>query len=162
LSRLFLLFTVVPALELYLLLRLGELFGPLHTLLLIVVTGFVGASLARQQGLSVLRQIAEGLERGVPPGEKLLEGALVLVGGVLLITPGVLTDLTGIVLLFPLTRRLLVPILLRRMALQAQLRGVRVDLGQPGPSAAGPDRTSPHHADPGLREHRPPFDHPIA
>ena len=94
--KLLLLFTVVPAIELYLLIWLGQHIGAGLTVLIIIATGAIGAALAKREGLGVLRSIQEETLRGVPPGDRLIEGVLVLVGGVLLITPGVLSDLTGI------------------------------------------------------------------
>ena len=105
--KLLLLFTVVPALELYLLLQIGERIGALETIYLIIVTGIVGAAMARREGISVIRQIQEGAVNGVPPANKLVEGLMVLVGGILLITPGIVTDAIGLSFIFPLTRRLL-------------------------------------------------------
>lgn len=107
--KLFLLFTLVPAIELYLLLQIGALLGPTYTFVLIVVTGSVGAWLAKREGLGVLQTLSTELRKGIPPGARLMEGALVVVGGVLLITPGVFTDLAGFMLIAPPTRRWLAP-----------------------------------------------------
>lgn len=104
-----LLFVVMPPLEMFLLLQIGSLLGPLQTFLLILITGVVGGWLAKREGLQVLRQLSAELQRGLPPGSRLVEGALVLAGGILLITPGVLTDLAGMLLIFPPTRRWLAP-----------------------------------------------------
>ena len=104
-----LLFVVMPPLEMFLLLQIGSLLGPLQTFLLILITGVVGGWLAKREGLQVLRQLSAELQRGLPPGSRLVEGALVLAGGILLITPGVLTDLAGMLLIFPHTRRWLAP-----------------------------------------------------
>ena len=108
-GRLLLLFTIVPAFELWLLIQLGQWIGALETVLIIVVTGGLGAFLAKREGLGVLRALQAELTQGIPPGERLVEGLLVLIGGVLLITPGVLTDLTGFVLIMPWSRRWLAP-----------------------------------------------------
>jgi UPF0716 protein FxsA len=111
--RLLLLFTVVPAAELFLLLQIGSAIGPTPTFLLLLLTGVVGAWLAKREGLAVLARLGEELQRGLPPGERVMEGALVVVGGLLLVTPGVLTDLAGVLLIFPPTRRWLAPRALR-------------------------------------------------
>jgi UPF0716 protein FxsA len=108
-GKLLLLFTVVPAFELWLLIQLGQWIGAFETALLIVCTGGLGAFLAKREGLGVLRALQAELTQGIPPGERLVEGLLVLVGGVLLITPGVLTDLTGFLLIMPWSRRWLAP-----------------------------------------------------
>ncbi|MFW6052017.1 MAG: FxsA family protein [Myxococcota bacterium] len=114
-GKLFLLFTVVPFVELYLLLLIGRVLGALPTLLLVIGTGFVGAWLARSEGLRVVRQWQKALAEGRVPEEGVLGGLLVLVGGVLLITPGVLTDAVGLLLLFPSTRTVLVDVLRRHL-----------------------------------------------
>lgn len=108
-ARLLLLFTVVPALELYLLIYIGQWLGAFETVLIILVTGGVGAFLAKREGLGVIRRLKEEALTGLPPGDRIVEGVLVLVGGVLLITPGVLTDLTGFLLIMPWSRRWLAP-----------------------------------------------------
>jgi len=107
--RLFLLFTVVPAIELALLVTLGTAIGGLETFLLVLITGALGAAFARTEGISVLRQLQSSVSRGIPPTDTLVEGVLVLVGGVLLVTPGVLTDALGLSLIMPWTRRRIAP-----------------------------------------------------
>ncbi len=105
-ARLFLLFTLLPLAELYLLIGIGERVGFLPTLLGVIVVGALGAALARREGFRVLREWQDALAQGRMPSEGVLGGMLVLVGGVLLVTPGVLSDVIGLVLLFPPTRRL--------------------------------------------------------
>jgi UPF0716 protein FxsA len=104
-ARLFLLFAVVPLLDLWVLLRIAALVGPWGTLALIVLPSLLGAWLARREGLRVLRAWQRAIAEGRVPEEGLLSAGLVLVGGVLLITPGVLTDATGLALLVPPIRR---------------------------------------------------------
>jgi UPF0716 protein FxsA len=105
LLRLFLLFTVVPLMELYLLIRLGAYLGVLDTLAIVISTGIVGGLLARSQGLAVLNRIRMELAEGRIPAESLFDGVMILVAGVLLITPGLLTDSLGLCLLIPWTRQ---------------------------------------------------------
>jgi UPF0716 protein FxsA len=100
------LFIIVPFLELYILIELAGRIGPLPTFGIVVLTGILGAALAKHQGLEVLRRIQTEMSFGQMPGDALFDGALVLVGGVLLLTPGILTDITGFLLLVPLTRDL--------------------------------------------------------
>lgn len=102
--KLFLLFTVVPAIELYLLVMIGQNIGALETVWLVLMTGAVGAWLAKREGFGLLRQLSAELGQGVPPADRLVEGLMVIVGGVLLITPGVITDLVGILMILPFTR----------------------------------------------------------
>ena len=104
-SRLLFLFIFIPVAELYLLIMLGSRIGFLPTIGLIVFTGILGASLARQQGLSTLAKIQNELRNGRPPTDKLIEGAMIVVGGIVLITPGILTDLFGFALMVPKFRK---------------------------------------------------------
>lgn len=99
LVRLFLLFTLVPLLELFLLLRIGALIGAVPTLLLVIGTGMAGAWLARREGLRSWRAVRAELDEGRLPAAELLHSLLILVAGVVLVTPGVLTDLGGLLLL---------------------------------------------------------------
>lgn len=104
LGRLILLFTVVPLVELYILIKIGGHIGGFNTILLVVITAMLGAWLARLEGLRTLRQIQLSLSQGQVPAEELIDGALILAGGVLLLTPGVLTDIFALFLLVPITR----------------------------------------------------------
>ena len=92
--RLFLLFVVVPAVELMLLIEIGQIIGTLPTFGLIVATGLAGSALARTQGLSVWKKFQARLSEGRMPGDELIDGLIILVSGALLLTPGVLTDST--------------------------------------------------------------------
>ena len=121
--RLLLLFTVVPALELWLLLQIGARLGATQTFLLIIVTGTLGAWLAKREGLGVLRSLTEELHDGVPPGSRMMEGAMVVVGGLLLVTPGVFTDLVGFALTAPPTRAWIAPRMLTYLAQRVQVQG---------------------------------------
>ena len=105
-ARLVLLFTLIPALEIYLLVKVGSHIGAVNTLLLIVATGVVGAHYARSQGFEVLRRLQASLEAGRMPAGELVDGAMLLLGGALLITPGLLTDAVGFTLIFPPTREI--------------------------------------------------------
>ena len=104
LGRLVLLFTIVPLVELFILIKIGGHIGGFNTILLVIMTAVLGALLARLQGLRTLQQIQLSLSKGQIPAEELIDGVLILAGGILLLTPGVLTDLFALVLLFPYTR----------------------------------------------------------
>jgi UPF0716 protein FxsA len=104
LARLFLLFTIVPLAELYLLIKIGSYMGAFNTIFLILITGILGALLARLEGLRTLRQITLSLNQGIVPAEELVDSVLIFVAGIVLVTPGVLTDVMGLLLLFPYTR----------------------------------------------------------
>jgi len=106
-GKLLLLFTIVPVVELYLLGQLAAIMGLGSTLALVLVTGVLGASLARAQGRQVLLDWQASLSRGELPESGVTDALLVIVGGVLLVTPGVLTDFVGLSLLLPPPRRLI-------------------------------------------------------
>ncbi|MDV2989015.1 MAG: FxsA family protein [Dehalogenimonas sp.] len=96
-----LLFVGIPLIELALLIYIGNYLGVFNTVLLVIVTGLVGAALARSQGFTALSKIRNNMAQGTPPGDDILQGGLILIGGLLLLTPGVLTDLIGFALLIP-------------------------------------------------------------
>lgn len=104
-ARLALLFVVVPLIELALLIQVGQMVGLVPTVLLVLGTGIAGAALARREGMRTLANIQQSLAGGELPGNALLEGAAILFGGALLLTPGILTDVVGFSLLAPPTRR---------------------------------------------------------
>lgn len=113
---LLLLFTLLPFIELSLLLEIGSRIGTPATLGLIILTGVVGASLARWQGLRTAWRIREQLAAGEMPTDSLLDGMLILLAGAVLITPGVLTDAAGFALLIPPIRQFVKRGLRRRFA----------------------------------------------
>jgi UPF0716 protein FxsA len=105
--RLFLLFTLVPLLELYLLIRIGGIVGVWPTVALVILTGALGAALTRIQGLRVLRRVQGQWSQGRVPTEELLDGLLILIAGAVLLTPGLITDGLGFFLLSPPGRRVI-------------------------------------------------------
>jgi UPF0716 protein FxsA len=100
-----LLFTVIPVIELYTLIKVGQTIGALNTIAMVIIIGAIGAALAKSQGYQIMVKIQNTLNRGQMPGKELIEGAMILVGGVLLITPGFFSDVIGIFFLFPVTRK---------------------------------------------------------
>lgn len=110
-----LLFLAVPLVEIYLLIQVGRVIGALPTIGLCILSAFLGSALLRQQGLGTLRRARANLNRGEMPALELLEGVMLVAGGVLLLVPGFVTDLVGLACLIPFTRRLLVSAALRRM-----------------------------------------------
>ena len=104
--KILLLFIVTPLVEMAILIELGGRFGTWHTIGIVLLTGFIGASLAKVQGLQVYRNLTRSLYNGELPHNHLIEGVLLFVGGALLITPGLLTDTVGFGLVLPWTRRL--------------------------------------------------------
>ena len=101
------LFTVVPLFELYLLVRVGQYVGAFNTVAIVIFTGIFGAFLAKMEGLRVLYSVQKDLQEGRMPTAQILDGLLILIGAVLLITPGLLTDVVGFILVIPSTRALL-------------------------------------------------------
>ncbi|HEX2039047.1 MAG TPA: FxsA family protein [Acidimicrobiales bacterium] len=99
-----LLFLVVPFVELFVLLQVGQAIGVLDTVALLVLVSVVGAWLVKREGLSVLRRAQERVAAGAVPGRELVDGVLILFAGALLLTPGFLTDVVGILLLLPPVR----------------------------------------------------------
>ncbi|ANE48442.1 hypothetical protein SY83_21585 [Paenibacillus swuensis] len=100
------LMVVVPALEIWGMLTMGRLIGGWQTFVFILMTGFVGAFLAKREARKVLAAAREQMQSGQVPGTPILDGICILVGGLLLLTPGFITDLLGFMLVFPLTRPL--------------------------------------------------------
>lgn len=169
--KLALLFTVIPIVEVALLLWIGSVLNPLWATLIVIVTGVLGAWLAKREGAGVLRKLRGDLARGVPPTGRIVEGVLVLAGGLLLVTPGVLTDFTGFFLIIPFTRRLVAPWVARRVVAwftgdKELAKGLKLDFGDGPPEpddapdiARGPDPASRRVGQaPGGDPH---FDHPV-
>ncbi len=132
---------VLPFVELYLLVAIGHSIGLWPTVALIVVPALLGFYVAKIEGLRVWRSYQEALAQGRLPDEGILGALLVLVGGVLLIIPGVLTDLAGILLLIPFTRKLVAGVIRRRIE-QRLGQGLLTVVGPGGPFG-GPDIEEP-------------------
>ena len=111
-----LLFIVVPIAELAILIQVGQLIGVWWTIALLIADAVLGSMLARSQGRTVWRRFNEALSAGRVPARETMDGALVLFGGALLLAPGFLTDVIGIVLLLPPTRAVVRAALVRRFA----------------------------------------------
>ncbi len=112
---LFFLFTLVPLLELYLLIRLGTYVGAVDTIAIVIGTGVAGGLLAKSQGLAVLDRMRAELNQGRLPAESLFDGLLILMAGAMLVTPGLLTDGLGLLLLIPWSRQAIKSWLKRKM-----------------------------------------------
>lgn len=110
----FILFLVVPLVEIYLLIKVGGVIGAGWTVFLVVFTAVVGAALLRQQGLSTLRRLQTCTQRGEIPAIPLIEGGFLLVAGALLMTPGFFTDTVGFLFLVPPIRQHLATRLLKK------------------------------------------------
>lgn len=119
---------VIPALEIGILILSGRAIGPIPTVLLIILTGVIGAWLAKQQGLETLRKAQQQMQFGQIPGLAIIDGLCILIGGVLLLTPGFITDTVGFLLLIPFSRNKIKPALLaiiRKMIDKNQITIIR-------------------------------------
>jgi UPF0716 protein FxsA len=104
LFKLFLLFAILPIIEIAILINVGEQIGGWYTVAIVIITAFAGANLVRQQGLSTLMQAQKKMQTGLMPGQEIAEGLLLVIAGVLLVTPGFVTDGIGFLLSLPVTR----------------------------------------------------------
>lgn len=129
------LFLIVPIIEIYLLIQVGSVIGAIPTIFLVVFTAVLGALLLRQQGFSTLGRVQAALARGEVPALEMLEGAMLLFGGALLLTPGFFTDAIGFVCLVPQLRQ--------RTILWALRRGVISTVGPGGKPGQGERQHGP-------------------
>jgi UPF0716 protein FxsA len=116
---LFLLFIVLPIAELYVIIQIGGAIGVLPTLALLIVDSLVGAALARSQSRAAWERFNRALAEGRVPGREVFDGAMIILGGALLLTPGFITDIFGLCLLIPPTRALLRRFLTRSVSRRA-------------------------------------------
>ena len=117
-------FIVVPLIEIYLLVQVGQVIGAWWTIVLLVLDSVIGVALVRREGLRAWRDLQETLGAGKAPTKSLADGALLLIGATLLVTPGFLTDAMGLFLVLPVTRPLLRGALARRLTVQVQNQGM--------------------------------------
>lgn len=150
---LFLIFVLIPVVELSVLIRVGEILGTWTTIGLVLFTAVLGVSLVRSQGLSTLMQVQQKLARGEAPGQEIVEGMMLAMAGVLLVIPGFVTDFIGLLLLTPLTRRPIAALVFKRMQLRvvSGLQG-----GMHGGFGAGP--FGPHSGSQSNPFGQPPFE----
>jgi UPF0716 protein FxsA len=147
-ARLALLFIAVPILELALLIEIGRRLGTGPTLAVVIVTGLLGAWLTRRQGLGVIRQVRTEVAARRVPTDQLADGAMILVAGALLITPGLLTDAFGFFCLIPAGREVLKRAIRRRFVAAIQEGRVRVTVHRSeSPVRDTPEARSPHGPD---------------
>ncbi|MEA2151224.1 MAG: protein FxsA [Solirubrobacteraceae bacterium] len=143
-------FIVVPIAELYVLIQIGQAIGVLPTIALLILDSILGAALMRQQGRAAWLRFNRALAEGRVPGREVIDGVLVIFGGALLLTPGFLSDILGLVLLLPPTRAVIRGLLVRRFGARlvasatggAQMRFGRMfgaGAGGGGAARRGPD-----------------------
>jgi UPF0716 protein FxsA len=138
------LFVVVPLVEIYVIIQVGQAIGPWWTILLLVLDSIFGTWLVRHEGARAWRGLRDALDSGRMPARELADGALILVGGTLMLAPGFVTDAFGILMILPLTRplfrRLLSGIVANRLVVLSGPRGP-IPPGtarRPGPGPEGP------------------------
>lgn len=112
--KLILLFTVVPLLDFALLLKVGDYIGFINTVILVIATGAIGAYFAKREGRDILNKIKFDMSQGRMPADELLGGLCVIIGGVCLVSPGLITDALGFALVLPITRIPFVNMIRRR------------------------------------------------
>jgi UPF0716 protein FxsA len=126
-------FIVVPIVEIYVIIQVGQVIGPWWTILLLIADSILGSWLIRREGGRAWRALRGALDSGRMPAKELADGALILIGGTLMLTPGFVTDAFGILLILPMTRPLF-----RRLLTGVVTRRLVVLSTQPGPRPAGP------------------------
>ena len=102
--KLFLALTLIPLIEIYLLIKIGSHVGAFNTVLIVILTGLLGAWLARLEGIRTMTKVRENLNRGELPAEEILDAMLIFIAGIVLLTPGFITDLAGLGILIPQIR----------------------------------------------------------
>jgi len=134
-ALLLLLFIAVPLVEIYVIIQVGQAIGALWTIAILIADSIIGSVLMRSQGRAVWRRFNATIAQGRPPAREVADGALVIFGGALLLTPGFTTDIAGLLCLLPPTRALI-----RRWLLRAVGRRlvVATPLGRFGGGPAGP------------------------
>lgn len=130
---LFTMFIIVPIVEIYVIIQVGQVIGAWWTVLLLVVDSIFGAWLIKHEGGRAWRGLREALEDGRMPATELADGALILVGGTLMLAPGFVTDAFGILLILPFTR----PLFRRLLAAIVASRITVLDVKRPGPQSPG-------------------------
>lgn len=133
-----LLLIVLPTLELVLLIKLGSYIGALATVAIVFISAIIGAGLLRREGFSTLLKARERLEAGQMPAREVAEGALLVVAGAFMLTPGFITDAVGFACLIPPVRRHIANTMLKHMTVQVgSVSGFSASGPMPG---AGPVR----------------------
>ena len=141
------LFIGVPVLEIYLIVQLGQVVGPWWTILILIADGVLGSWLVKHEGNRAWRALQEALGSGRMPARELADGALILVGGTLLITPGFVSDVAGLFCILPWTRPLARRVLARVISRRLTFVGTLGMPGAAGPSAGGQPGTRPPRGD---------------
>jgi UPF0716 protein FxsA len=120
---LLIIFIVIPVLELALLIEVGSVIGAWSTILIVLITAVAGSAMLRAQSMSTFRNVQSQMAAGQLPADKMLEGVLLLIGGLLLLTPGFITDAFGFFCLVPLSRTFMVRLVIARINFSGFIKG---------------------------------------
>ncbi|KZX56261.1 membrane protein FxsA [Vibrio sp. IB15] len=143
---LLLLFIFVPIIEIGLFIQVGGFLGLWPTIALVLITAFVGASLVRSQGIQTLMSVQGRLQQGEMPAQQILEGVMLAVAGVLLLTPGFMTDALGMLVLLPAPRAMIAKKMMEKMVVKNMSGGFHAG-GQAG-FGQSPFGDAPFNRDP--------------
>ena len=144
--KLFLLFAIIPVVEIAILIKIGGIIGAFYTVAIVIGTAIIGAYLVRLQGVSIMLRFQNNLQQGIFPAEEMIDGAMALVAGAVLLTPGLITDIIGFTLLLPPTRKIIkgsVKKFIKSRAVSFTHAGPGGPHGG-GPHAGGPFGRGPH------------------
>jgi len=150
---LLILFVLVPIAELYVIIQIGEAIGVLPTIAILVADSIIGSVLMRTQGRAAWRRFNAAVSEGRVPTREVLDGVLVVAGGLALLTPGFLTDVVGVLFLLPPTRAVIRRVFLGRLAARMALTGASWGVGRMA-SRFGGDARQPYDVD-GTASERP-------
>ena len=115
LFKLFLFFTIIPIIELAILIKAGSVIGTLNTIIIVVITGLTGAYMVKLEGIGVMYRIRANLSQGIFPADDLIDGLMIFVAGAFLLTPGFITDTAGFIMVFPFSRNIVKSIVKRNL-----------------------------------------------
>jgi UPF0716 protein FxsA len=124
---LFLIFAVIPLIELGILIKIGTVIGTLNTITLVILTAAIGAYMVRMEGIGVLSRIQHNMQEGQFPAEELINGAMILVAGALLLTPGVCTDVIGFLMVIPVSRNVIKRLIKRYIEKKISSGNIHID-----------------------------------
>ena len=128
-------FVVVPIVEIYVLIQVGQVIGAWWTIVLLILDSAIGSWLIKREGSRAFKALRSALESGRMPGDELADGALILIGGTLMLSPGFVLDILGLLLILPLTRPLFRGVLSRVVSRRLIVVG---QTNRPGPGSEGP------------------------
>ncbi len=111
--KLFIIFALIPMIELALLIKLGAYIGTQYTILIVILTAVIGAYMVKLEGIGIMYRIQKNMNEGAFPGEELIDGMMVLVAGAVLLTPGFFTDILGFLMVIPVSRTFIKKIVVR-------------------------------------------------